>query len=189
MTDKKNNPVSYASAEQEKIQAAPVPGSGCQPRFCRAGFGYDIHRLVPGRPLKMAGVSIDHDKGLLGHSDGDVVLHAVCDALLGSIGAGEIGIFFPPTDKAILGIDSVRIAEKTMSLMKENGATIVNMDVTIVAEEPKMKPLYPVLRESLSRIFSLPLQDVSIKAKTHEALDSVGERKAIECYAAVSVVR
>jgi len=189
MTDKKNNPVSYASAEQEKIQAAPVPGSGCQPRFCRAGFGYDIHRLVPGRPLKMAGVSIDHDKGLLGHSDGDVVLHAVCDALLGSIGAGEIGIFFPPTDKAILGIDSVRIAEKTMTLMKENGATIVNMDVTIVAEEPKMKPLYPVLRESLSRIFSLPLQDVSIKAKTHEALDSVGDRKAIECYAVVSVVR
>ena len=156
---------------------------------CRSGFGYDVHRLVAGRPLKMAGVSIDHDKGLLGHSDGDVVLHAVCDALLGSIGAGEIGIFFPPTNKAILGIDSIRIAEKTMAVLKENNARIVNIDVTIVAEEPKMKPLYSVLRESLAKIFEIPLQDISVKAKTHEALDAVGERLAIECYAAVSVVK
>ncbi|MCR4819658.1 MAG: 2-C-methyl-D-erythritol 4-phosphate cytidylyltransferase [Elusimicrobiales bacterium] len=170
------------SSENEKTSVKRMP-------VCRSGFGYDVHRLVAGRPLKMAGVSIEHDKGLLGHSDGDVVLHAVCDALLGSIGAGEIGIFFPPTNKAILGIDSIRIAEKTMAVLRENNARIVNIDVTIVAEEPKMKPLYSVLRESLAKIFEIPLQDISVKAKTHEALDAVGERLAIECYAAVSVVK
>lgn len=158
-------------------------------RFSRSGFGYDVHRLVAGRPLRMAGVNIEHDKGLLGHSDGDVVLHAVCDALLGAIGAGEIGIFFPPTDKAIFGIDSVKIAEKTMEIMCDNKAHIVNIDVTIVAEEPKMKPLYAKLRASLASIFAVPLEDISVKAKSHEALDSVGEGRAIECYAAVSVVK
>jgi len=136
----------------------------------------------------MAGITIAHDKGLLGHSDGDVILHAVCDALLGAIAAGEIGIFFPPENKEIKGIDSVIIAEKTMDILKEKNARIINMDVTIVAEEPKMKKHYPAFRESLAKIFSMPPDDVSVKAKSHEGLDSVGQHCAIECYAAVSVI-
>ena len=156
---------------------------------CRSGFGYDTHRLVPGRPLKMAGITIEHDKGLLGHSDGDVVLHAVCDALLGAIAAGEIGIFFPPENKDIKGIDSVIIAQKTMAVLKERHARAVNLDVTIVAEEPKMKKHYAAMRESLARIFEMPLEDISVKAKSHEGLDSVGQHCAIECYAAASVIK
>lgn len=157
--------------------------------ICRSGFGYDIHRLVEGRPLRLAGVKIEHNKGLLGHSDGDAVLHAVCDALLGSIGAGEIGIFFPPTDITIMGISSLEIAAKTMEILEENRAKIVNIDVTIVAEEPKMKPNYKIMRESLASIFKMKLQDVSVKAKSHEGLGEVGQAKALECYATVSVIK
>lgn len=163
--------------------------SGAKYAMPRSGFGYDLHRLVPGRPLKMAGITIEHDKGLLGHSDGDVVLHAVCDALLGAIAAGEIGIFFPPENKDIKGIDSVIIAKKTMDMLKERHASIINMDVTIVAEEPKMKKHYAAMRESLARIFEMPLEDVSVKAKSHEGLDSVGQHCAIECYAAANVIK
>ncbi len=157
-------------------------------RICRSGFGYDTHRLVPGRPLKMAGITIEHDKGLLGHSDGDVVLHAVCDALLGAIAAGEIGIFFPPENKDIKGIDSRVIARKTLETLQAKCAEIVNIDVTVVAEEPKMKRHYAAMRQSLSEIFAMPLENISVKAKSHEGLDSVGQHCAIECYVAVSVI-
>jgi 2-C-methyl-D-erythritol 2,4-cyclodiphosphate synthase len=137
----------------------------------------------------MGGVKLDYPKGLLGHSDGDVVLHSVCDALLGSVAAGEIGVYFPPTDLTIMGISSVDIAEKTLEIMQAKKAVIVNLDVTIVAEEPKMKPYYELMRKSLAKIFKLELDSVSVKAKSREGLGEVGRGEAIVCYAVASVVK
>ncbi|HCC48277.1 MAG TPA: bifunctional 2-C-methyl-D-erythritol 4-phosphate cytidylyltransferase/2-C-methyl-D-erythritol 2,4-cyclodiphosphate synthase [Elusimicrobia bacterium] len=155
----------------------------------RAGFGYDIHRLVEGRPLILGGVKIEHPKGLLGHSDGDVVLHAVCDALLGSVSAGEIGIYFPPTNLTIMGISSVAIAEKTLEVLASKKARAINVDATIVAEEPKLKPHYEAIRDSLAGILKMDKGDVSVKAKSREGLGEVGHGDAIVCYAVVSVLK
>lgn len=155
----------------------------------RAGFGYDIHRLVDGRPLILGGVKIDHPRGLLGHSDGDVVLHAVCDALLGSISAGEIGVYFPPTDLTIMNISSVAIAEKTMEVLASRKARIINVDVTVVAEEPKLKQYYEPIRDSLAKILKVDKTDVSVKAKSREGLGEVGHGEAIVCYATASVLK
>ena len=155
----------------------------------RFGFGYDIHRLVEGRPLILGGVKIDHPKGMLGHSDGDAVLHAICDALLGSIAAGEIGIYFPPTDLTIMGLSSSTIAEKVLEILKEKKATIVNIDATILAEEPKLKPHYENIRKSVARILKLDLDNVSIKAKSREGLGDIGHGEAIVCYAVASVLK
>lgn len=153
----------------------------------RFGFGYDIHRMVEGRPLIIAGRRIKHNKGLIGHSDGDVVIHAICDALLGSIAAGEIGIYFPPTDLTIMGVSSIVIAEKTLQILKERKAEIVQIDATIVAEEPKIKPHYEAMRKSIAEIFKINISDVSIKAKSREGLGEVGRGDAITCYAVASV--
>lgn len=155
----------------------------------RAGFGYDIHRLVEGRPLVLGGVKIEHPKGLLGHSDGDVVLHSICDALLGSISSGEIGVYFPPTDLTLMGISSGVIAEKTLEVLSSKKARIINVDATIVAEEPKLKPHYEAIRDSVARILKMDRADVSIKAKSREGLGDIGHGEAIVCYAAVSVIK
>ncbi|MBI4349867.1 MAG: 2-C-methyl-D-erythritol 4-phosphate cytidylyltransferase [Elusimicrobia bacterium] len=155
----------------------------------RTGFGYDIHRLVEGRPLILGGVRIEHPKGLLGHSDGDVVLHSICDALLGSVSAGEIGVYFPPTDLTLMGISSVVIAEKTLEILASRKARIVNVDATIVAEEPKLKPHYETIRDSVARLLKLDSGDVSIKAKSREGLGDIGHGEAIVCYASVSVLK
>ena len=155
----------------------------------RAGFGYDIHRLVEGRPLILGGIKIEHTKGLLGHSDGDVVLHSVCDAMLGSISAGEIGVYFPPTDLTIMGLSSVEIAQKTLEILTSKKARIINLDVTILAEEPKLKPHYEAIRDSICRIFKLDKADVSVKAKSREGLGDIGHGEAIVCYAVVSVIK
>ncbi len=157
--------------------------------LARAGFGYDIHRLVEGRPLVLGGVKIDHPKGLLGHSDGDVVLHAICDALLGAISAGEIGVYFPPTDLTIMGISSSAIAEKTLEVLASRKARIINVDATIVAEEPKLKPHYEAIRDSVARILRLEKDEVSVKAKSREGLGEVGHGEAIMCFAAASVLK
>ncbi|MDA8244887.1 MAG: 2-C-methyl-D-erythritol 4-phosphate cytidylyltransferase [Elusimicrobia bacterium] len=155
----------------------------------RAGFGYDIHRLVEGRPLILGGVKIEHPRGLLGHSDGDVVLHSICDALLGAISAGEIGVYFPPTDLTIMGISSAAIAEKTLEVLASRKARIINVDATIVAEEPKLKPHYEAIRDSVARILRMDKADVSIKAKSREGLGEVGHGDAIVCYATASVLK
>jgi 2-C-methyl-D-erythritol 4-phosphate cytidylyltransferase/2-C-methyl-D-erythritol 2,4-cyclodiphosphate synthase len=155
----------------------------------RFGFGYDIHRMVEGRALILGGVKIDHPKGLLGHSDGDVVLHAVCDALLGSVAGGEIGIYFPPTDLTIMGLASSHIAEKVLGILKQKKAEIVNVDVTIVAEEPKLKPHYESIRRSVAAILKLDLENVSVKAKSREGLGEVGHGDAIMCFAVAGVVK
>ncbi|MDQ7772918.1 MAG: 2-C-methyl-D-erythritol 4-phosphate cytidylyltransferase [Elusimicrobiales bacterium] len=154
----------------------------------RFGFGYDIHRMAEGRPLILCGMKVPHTKGLLGHSDGDVVLHAVCDAALGAVAAGEIGIFFPPTDLTIMGISSVAIAEKTMEVLKKRGVRIQQIDATIVAEEPKLSPHYDEMRKSLAKVFGMDLGDVSVKAKSREGLGDIGKGEAIACYAVVSVL-
>ena len=155
----------------------------------RFGFGYDIHRLVEGRPMILGGIRIEHTKGLLGHSDGDVVLHAVCDALLGSVAAGEIGVYFPPTDLTIMGLSSSTIAEKVLEILKTKKASIMNVDATIVAEEPRLKPHYENIRRSVAGILKLDLDYVSVKAKSREGLGEVGHGDAIVCYAVAGVLK
>jgi len=176
--------IAEAFMKEEKTVAAHVRAA-----VSRAGFGYDIHRLVEGRPLILGGIKIEHTKGLLGHSDGDVVLHSVCDALLGSVSAGEIGVYFPPTDLTIMGISSVEIARKTLEVLSSKKARIVNLDVTIVAEEPKLKPHYEAIRDSVAKIFKMDRSDVSVKAKSREGLGDIGHGEAMVCYAAASVIK
>lgn len=153
----------------------------------RVGFGYDIHRMVEGRPLILGGMRIPHNKGLLGHSDGDVLLHAVCDAALGAVAAGEIGMMFPPTDLTIRGISSTAIVDRVLEMLEKRKVRILQLDVSVVAEEPKIRPYYQALRESVSKIFKLPLEDVSVKAKSREGLGEIGHGEAIACYAVVTV--
>jgi len=153
----------------------------------RTGFGYDIHRFEEGRPLWLAGLEIPHGKGLKGHSDGDAVLHAVCDAVLGALGEGEIGIAFPPSNPEFKGISSRKIVEHVLDKTAGRGAVIKHIDATIVAEEPKFRPHYEKLRKSLAECFGLPLSRVNLKAKSHEGLGELGRGEALECHAVASV--
>ena len=153
----------------------------------RTGFGFDIHKLVKGRELWLAGVHLKHDKGLLGHSDGDAALHAACDAALGAVGIGEIGQMFPPEDPKIKGIPSREIVSEVLRRLEKSGATLLHLDVTIVAEEPKMKPHYAALKESMAKLWRLPLDRVSFKAKSHEGLGEIGRGEAVACYAVATV--
>ncbi|MBI5596786.1 MAG: 2-C-methyl-D-erythritol 4-phosphate cytidylyltransferase [Elusimicrobia bacterium] len=153
----------------------------------RTGFGYDIHRLVEGRPLMLAGVEVPHTKGLLGHSDGDAALHAACDAVLGAMGDGEIGIAFPPSDPRFKGLDSRRIVEHVLEKAAARGAAIEHLDVTLVAEEPKLKPHYGRMADSLAACFRLERGRVNLKAKSHEGLGEIGRGEAIACYAVATV--
>lgn len=153
----------------------------------RTGFGYDIHRLVEGRPLMLAGALVPHSKGLLGHSDGDAVLHAACDAVLGAMGEGEIGIAFPPSDPRFKGLDSRRIVDNVLEKAAARGARIEHLDVTLVAEEPKLKPHYARLADSLAACFRVERERVNLKAKSHEGLGEIGRGEAIACYAVATV--
>ncbi len=158
------------------------------PRRTKAGFGFDIHRLVSGRELWLGGVKLPHDKGLLGHSDGDAVLHAACDAVLGALGLGEIGMAFPPSDPKFKGLASREIVAHVLGRIAEAGAEIVHLDVTLIAEEPKLKPHYAALKASVAALFGLPPERVSLKAKTHEGLDAIGRGEAISCHAVATVL-
>ncbi|WP_428898534.1 2-C-methyl-D-erythritol 4-phosphate cytidylyltransferase / 2-C-methyl-D-erythritol 2 [Parelusimicrobium proximum] len=153
----------------------------------RTGFGFDLHRLEEGRKLFIGGLQIDHPKGFVGHSDGDVVLHAICDAALGAACLGEIGMLFPPTDKKIEGISSVTITERVLEMLKEHGAEIIHIDATIITEEPKMKPLYEDIRHSLNKIFKIGLENISFKSKSHERIGDIGEGKAAMCHTVVTI--
>jgi 2-C-methyl-D-erythritol 2,4-cyclodiphosphate synthase len=153
----------------------------------RTGFGYDIHRLVAGRPLMLAGVKVEHSKGLLGHSDGDVILHAVCDALLGAAGAGEIGEYFPPTDAAFKGIASSEIVRKVTAVLKSRHGWIQHLDVSVVAEEPKLQVQYARLKASLSQLLRVPMEKINLKAKSNEGLGDIGRGEAIACYAVATL--
>ena len=155
--------------------------------FLRTGFGFDLHRLGPDRKFIIGGVEIPHDKGFIGHSDGDLVLHALCDATLGALCAGEIGILFPPTDPSIKGIDSKKIAKKVLEIVRAHNAEIVHLDATIITQEPKIKPHYEAVRKSLAEIFEIPLQNVSFKSKSHEHVGEIGRGEAAMCHAVATV--
>lgn len=151
----------------------------------RIGQGYDLHRLVEGRDLILGGVKIDYEKGLLGHSDADVLLHAITDALLGASGLGDIGRHFPDTDPAFKGADSKVLLSEAVALVVKAGWVIVNVDCTIVAQAPKLAPYMPQIRESVAKAIGVDLQRVNVKAKTNEGCDAVGRKEAIEAHAVV----
>ena len=153
----------------------------------RTGFGFDIHRLKKGGKLIIGGVEIPFEKGLVGHSDGDLVLHAICDAALGAVCAGEIGEYFPPTKETKKGISSVFITKKILEIIKKKGASIVHIDATIVAQAPKMKPHYLEVRKSLNKIFKIGLGNISFKSKSHEGLGDIGKGNAMQAFAVVNV--
>ena len=153
----------------------------------RTGFGFDLHRLEPGRKLFIGGAEIPHTKGFLGHSDGDLVLHALCDAVLGALCAGEIGILFPPTDESIKGISSVKIVKKVLEIVRSRHAQIEHIDATIITQEPKIKPHYETVRKSLAEVFEMPLENVSFKSKSHEHVGEIGRGEAAMCHAVATL--
>lgn len=151
----------------------------------RIGHGWDVHRFQEGRPLVLCGLTIPHKAGLLGHSDADAPVHALIDALLGALALGDIGTFFPDTDPAWKGANSMELLKKTLLLPPFPQWEIVNADLTIVTQEPKMLPHIPAMRENLSRALSIDLSRVSIKAKTNERLGYLGAGEALESSAVV----
>lgn len=151
----------------------------------RTGLGHDIHRLVRDRPLILGGVAIPSDVGLLGHSDADVVLHAICDALLGAAGLGDIGDFFPDTDPAFANADSRRLLTEVVRRVAERGWRVVNVDTVIHAERPRLGPWKLRIRDSLAELLNLAPDAVGVKAGTNEGLDAIGRGEAIACWASV----
>ncbi len=151
----------------------------------RIGLGYDIHKLVTGRDLIIGGVKITHEKGLLGHSDADVLIHALIDAILGAQALEDIGTLFPDTDIKYKGADSTVLLKKVFDNTKKSGYKIVNIDSNIIAQEPKMMPYIPKMKSAIAKILEISPNDISIKAKTKEQLDAVGQRLAIEANAVV----
>jgi 2-C-methyl-D-erythritol 2,4-cyclodiphosphate synthase len=151
----------------------------------RIGNGYDIHRLVAGRPLILGGVEIPHELGLLGHSDADVLTHAMMDALLGALSLGDIGHYFPPTDPQWAGADSSILLEQVYQLVRSQGWVIGNIDSVIVAERPKLKPHLKTMRDRLSQVLTLNPEQIGIKATTNEKLGPVGREEGIAAYSVV----
>jgi 2-C-methyl-D-erythritol 2,4-cyclodiphosphate synthase len=145
----------------------------------RIGIGYDIHRLVEGRKLVLGGVTIPFEKGLLGHSDADVLIHAVCDALLGAAGLGDIGLHFPDNDPNLKDISSMIILSKTYNLLKDKGFTVINLDSTIMAEEPKITPFRATIQKNIARTIEIEPECVNVKATTLETLGMVGKGEGI----------
>jgi len=153
----------------------------------RVGSGHDTHRLVEGRPLLLGGVRIEHAKGLAGHSDADVVLHAVTDALLGAAGLGDIGDRYPDTDPQWKDADSRRFLAETLEHLNRLGWRTVNLDVTIFAQEPKLGPVKAAIREKLAELLQVPTERVNVKAKTGEKVGHIGRGEAIGCHATVLI--
>jgi 2-C-methyl-D-erythritol 2,4-cyclodiphosphate synthase len=153
----------------------------------RVGFGYDIHRLSAGRPLVLGGVRIESDRGLLAHSDGDVVLHALADAVFGAIGSGDIGEHFPDTDPANEGLDSRTIVRAAMDEARAAGRSVHSADITILAERPKLGDAKEAIRRSVADLLALAPDAVAVKARTNEGLGPVGQRQAIACHVLVVV--
>ncbi len=151
----------------------------------RIGLGYDIHKLTEGRELIIGGVKITHEKGLLGHSDADVLIHAIIDAMLGALCLSDIGTLFPDTDDIFKNIDSTILLKKVYSLIKDKKYVIENIDSNIIAQRPKMMPYIPKMKEVLCKIFEISQDRLSIKAKTNEKMDAVGQELAIEAQAVV----
>ncbi len=149
----------------------------------RIGSGYDVHRLVPGRRCIICGVDIPHDRGLLGHSDADVALHALSDALLGAAALGDIGHLFPDTDPAYAGADSRVLLRHVVTLLRDRGYRVGNVDVTIIAQEPKMAPHITAMREKIAADLDIAVDSVSVKATTTERLGFTGRSEGIAAHA------
>lgn len=153
----------------------------------RVGFGYDVHALVPDRELWMGGIRIEHTLGLLGHSDADVLIHAICDALLGAANMRDIGYHFPDTAGEYKNIDSKILLRDTMRLIREAGYELGNIDATIAAERPKLNPHIPAMKQTLAEVMQVDEDDISIKATTTEKLGFTGRQEGIAAYATVLI--
>ena len=153
----------------------------------RVGFGYDVHRLVPERELWLGGIKLEHELGLLGHSDADVLIHAICDALLGAANMRDIGYHFPDNAGEFKDIDSKILLARTVKLIEEKGYTIGNIDATVCAERPKLKAGIPEMQNVLAQVMGIDVDDVSIKATTTEKLGFTGREEGISAYATVLI--
>ena len=153
----------------------------------RCGIGYDAHRLAGGRKLILGGVEISHQRGLEGHSDADVLSHAIADAILGALGAGDIGKHFPNTDEAIRGISSIEILRHVATIAAQKNARVVNVDATLLAEAPKISPHIPAMQEKIAAALGVKVEAISIKATTNEGLGAVGRSEGMAAMAVASV--
>ncbi len=154
----------------------------------RIGHGYDVHRLVEGRRLILGGVDIPHTRGLLGHSDADVLLHAICDALLGAAALGDIGVHFPDTDPRYAGADSLRLLSRVGELLREHDYAVGNIDATVIAQAPRLSPHIPTMRRNIADALGLELDCVSVKATTEEHLGFTGDGSGIAAHAVCLIV-
>lgn len=154
----------------------------------RTGIGWDVHRLVPGRPLILGGVAVPSDSGLDGHSDADVLSHAITDAVLGAAALGDIGLHFPDTDPRLAGADSLVFLRHALALAAQKGFRLVSVDSTVILERPKLRDYRAAIRESLAAALSLPIDRVSVKFKTAEKLGPVGEGRSAEAQAVVTLI-
>jgi 2-C-methyl-D-erythritol 2,4-cyclodiphosphate synthase len=155
----------------------------------RVGIGHDTHRLAADRPLLLGGIRIEHPRGLVGQSDADVVLHAVTDALLGAAGLGDIGDTYPDIDPAYRGADSTIFLRETLGRLNHEGWRVVNLDIIVFAQEPKLGPVKAAIRRNLAELLALPESDVNVKAKTGEKVGAIGRAEAISCQAVVLIDR
>ncbi len=153
----------------------------------RSGIGYDVHQFAEGRPLILGGVEVPHTKGLSGHSDADVLAHAIADAILGAIGEPDIGYWFPPTDDSIEGISSLKILEKAAELVRGKGGQIENIDSTLIAEAPKVMKHAPAMKEKVAEALGMEAADIGIKATTNETMGFVGREEGIAALASASI--
>lgn len=153
----------------------------------RIGYGYDVHRLDKGRELILGGIKIPHDKGCVAHSDGDVLIHAICDALLGAAALRDIGYHFPDTDNQYKNIDSKILLKKTIRILHDNGYSLVNIDSTICLQKPKIQDFIPEMIQTIASVMNIAKSKISIKATTSENLGFIGEEKGIAAYAMVLI--
>lgn len=154
-----------------------------------SGIGYDVHRLVEGRPLVLGGVTIEHPYGLEGHSDADVLCHAIADAILGAAGEPDIGHYFPNTDESIRGINSLEIVRRVLQIVTNKGAVLHNIDATLVSEAPKIAPHLAAMKQNLGDALALPVNRVGIKATTNETMGFLGRREGIAAMAVATLDR
>ena len=153
----------------------------------RTGNGYDLHRLVIGRPLVLGGVTIPYEKGLLGHSDADVLVHAACDALLGAAGLGDLGRHFPDSDYRFKDIYSIKLLVRTMTMLREKHYDLVNLDAVVLAQAPKLAPFIAIMQDTMAGALKTEIQRINIKATTMEGLGEIGESRAMAAYCTVLI--
>jgi len=177
-----------SSAQSKSNSALPSLGEGSGVGI-RVGMGFDVHRFVEGRDLWLGGIKIECDKGLLGHSDADVLIHAICDALLGAANMRDIGYHFPDTANETLNVDSKILLKKVIDLIGERGWKVVNIDATVCAERPKLNPHVPAMKACLAQVMGISEEDVSIKATTTERLGYTGREEGMSAYAVALIAK